>query len=161
MAKGAQAWETILTRLVILVVLIAQCLFLIGCKTTVPPGSRIAIPEGVREQKNAQTQDVSLNYSYDRTKSSLEIQGDLRFIRRLGDLQYFNLRLLILDSNGNVLDSVGLASAGDGGSGDVLTFHKSLQWPENATSIALAYQGMTRLHESGGGVALSQLIPPN
>ena len=159
MAKGPQALKTILTRLVILVVLIAQSHFLIGCKTTVPPGSRIAIPEGVREQKNAQTEDVSLNYSYDRTKSSLEIQGDLRFVRRLGDLQYFNLRLLILDSNGNVLHSVGLASAGDGSSGDVLTFHKSLQWPENATSIAFAYQGMTRLHESGGGVAISQLIP--
>ena len=159
MAKGTPALKTILTQLVILVILIAQSHFLIGCETTVPPGSRIAIPEGVRDQKNAQTQDVSLNYSCVRTQSSLEVQGDLRFLRRLGDLQYFNLRLLILDAKGNVLHSVGLASAGDGGSGDVLTFHKSLQWPENATSIAFAYQGMTRLHESGGGVALSQLIP--
>jgi hypothetical protein len=159
MAKGTQASKTILTRLVILVILIAQSPFLIGCKTMVPPGSRIAIPEGVREQRNAQTEDVSLNYSYDRTNSTLEIQGDLRFVRRLGDLQYFNLRLLILDAKGNVLHSVGLASAGDGGSGDGLSFHKSLQWPENATCVAFAYQGMTRLHESGGGVALSQLMP--
>jgi hypothetical protein len=158
MKKRPQTLQSLLTRLVIATVLMVPGHFLVGCKTTVPAGSRIAIAEGVREQKSAQTQDVSLNYSYFRTQNSLEIQGDLWFVRRIGDLQYFNLRLLILDTKGNVLQSSGLASAGGGG-GDVLTFHRTLQLPENAASVAFAYQGMTRLHESGGGVALSAWVP--
>jgi hypothetical protein len=157
MKKRLQKLQSLLARLAIAAVLIAPGHLLVGCKTTVPEGSRIAIAEGVREQKSAQTQDVSLSYSYFRTQNSLEIRGELWFVRRIGDLQYFNLRLLILDSKGNVLQSSGLASAG--GSGDVLTFHRILQLPENAASVAFAYQGMTRLHESGGGVALSAWVP--
>jgi hypothetical protein len=141
--------------------LILTSIILLGCQSlnvaptghTVPQNKWILLSQAGNQSGIWQTEDLILDYQYDRDHSQFYISGVIRFagpIRNQFEIvQYFHLDAIPVDSQGKVLDMIGLTSAGEMNllNDGPIEFNKTLTLPANTTAIAFSYRGRA----SGGG----------
>jgi hypothetical protein len=134
---------------------------LLGCQSlnftpighTVPQNKWIFLSQSGDQSGSWRSEDLILDYKYDRDHSQVYISGVIRFggpIRnQFQIIQYFHLDAIPVDAQGKVLDMIALTSAGeinmlyDG----PIDFSKMLTLPANTAAIAFSYRGRA----SGGG----------
>lgn len=141
--------------------LVLISVILLGCQSlsvapighTVPQSKWILLSQAGNQSGIWQTEDLILNYEYDRDHSQFYISGVIRFpgpIRNQFEIvQYFHLDAIPVDAQGRVLDMIGLMSASemnmlyDG----PIDFNKILALPPNTAAMAFSYRGRA----TGGG----------
>ena len=133
--------------------------FILGCQTislnpkgrTVPEAQRITMPESGELRGIYETEDLTLSYSMFKTPSQLYISGEIRFAERIAAsfsiMQYFNLSVLLLDSQGKALNLVPLTTVSRYGTQSAtppnysLSFNTQTRVPEVTRLIAFTYSG--------------------
>jgi hypothetical protein len=141
--------------------LVLISVILLGCQSlnvaptghTVPQSKWILLSQAGNQSGKWQSEDLILDYEYDRDHSQFYISGVIRFpgpIRGQFEIvQYFHLDAIPVDAQGRVLGMIGLTSAGeinmlyDG----PIDFNKTLTLPANTAAMAFSYRGRA----SGGG----------
>jgi hypothetical protein len=140
----------------ILAVLVTLCCLVTACQgnlltykgDTVLSAESIPLKVG-RHTGQWETRDVRVNYTYSRDADQLDVSGRLKFADQIAynfaNIMYFNLRLFLLNDQGTVLHSTGVAtSATFADAQDALSFNKSLQLPPGTVAIAFGYTGEAR-----------------
>jgi len=117
-------------------------------------------PEG-EQTAVYQTDDVSINYQYLRDGDGLKIAGTVNFgsgtQANFNYVDYFNLSLLLADSQGSIIAAKSLVSSNSVNLRSVnsrVLFNRDLNIPAEATFMAFAYTGQAGLGgggSSGGG----------
>jgi hypothetical protein len=94
--------------------------------------------------------DLTVEYKYSRNQGRMDLSGNVEFsyslIMGYSRLDDFRLGAVLLDENGNVIEEIGLTTDRD--AFDPIPFHRQINLPSNAVSIAFSYQGTAI--ESGG-----------
>jgi hypothetical protein len=141
--------------------LILVSFVLLGCQSvevgttgrTVPQNKWILLSEAGNQSGKWQTQDLILEYEYDRDHTHLYITGVIHFVTPIrnqwGLVEYFHLDLIPVDAQGAVLEMIPLTTTGEV---NLLTdgpvdFTKTLTLPGNTAAMAFSYTGKG----SGGG----------
>jgi hypothetical protein len=134
---------------------------LLGCQSAsfapmghmVPEDKRLLLSQSGDQSGTWRTEDLILDYKYDRYQDQLSISGTIRFAGRITNnyatVQYFHLDAIPVEAQGKVLDMISLTTAGDINTlyeGPV-DFYKILTLPPNTTAIAFSYRG--RAYGSG------------
>jgi hypothetical protein len=141
--------------------LVLVSVILLGCQGlnvapvghTVPQNKWISLSQAGNQSGIWQTEDLIMDYKYDRDHSQLYISGVIRFaspIRFQFELvQYFHLDAIPIDAQGKVLDMIALTTAGELNTlyDGPIDFSKVLTLPANTAAIAFSYRGRA----SGGG----------
>lgn len=151
--------------LILLVVLLLSLMS--GCTTTVlTPGYRgDKIQAGYRIPINSgehggvyRTNDLSVNYRYTQKGNDLKISGTVSFasgtLLNFRYIDYFNLSLLVADSEGAILANDGLVSTSWvnlTGSDNQVQFSDSVKLPANSVVMAFTYTGQASEGGLGGG----------
>jgi hypothetical protein len=134
---------------------------LLGCQSlnvapighTVPQNKWIFLSQSGDQSGIWQSEDLILDYKYDRDHSQLYISGVIRFASPVRNqfqiVQYFHLDAIPVDAQGKVLDMIALTSAGEINTlyDGPIDFNKILTLPANTAAIAFSYRGRA----SGGG----------
>jgi len=141
---------------------------LAGCGTTVLTpgytGSKIKagyqipiMPDGEKTGVY-QSDDLSVDYQYVRKGEDLKIAGTVKFGSgtqfNFNYVDFFNLSLLVGDSQGMILADDGLVSASWvnlTGPNNQVQFSKNMRIPPNAAVIAFTYTGQASEGGLGGG----------
>ena len=145
-----------------LVCLLAM-VFMAGCQTllfdlkgrTVQDGSWIALPAAGEYSGTWDNEDLNIAYKFHRNKSQLGISGSIRFTDRVTNsffiIQYFHIDTIPVDSQGKVLDMIGLISAANVNTlfDRSIDFNNILTLPPNTEAIAFSYQGRAYGTEHG------------
>jgi hypothetical protein len=141
--------------------LILISVILLGCQSTslapmgrtVPQNKWIFLSQSGDQSGTWRSEDLLLNYKYDRYENQLSISGIIRFAGRImnnyGIVQYFHLDAIPVDAQGKVLDMIGLTTAGDLNTvyDNPIDFDKILTLPPGTAAMAFSYRGRV----SGGG----------
>ncbi len=120
---------------------------------TVPEGKWVLLSQYEGQSGRWESNDLTLDYKYDRDQSQLGISGVIHFTGPIrGEYEivnYFHLDIIPVDVQGTVLDMIGLTSEAeinllyDG----PINFYKTLSLPANTAGMAFSYTGRA----SGGG----------
>jgi len=138
-----------------------------GCTTTIltphyagskiKPGYPISINQG-EHLGNYRSDDLAIDYKYTRNGDDLKIWGKIKFANatqlNFNYIDYFNLSLLIADSEAQVLTNHGLVSTSWvnlTGSADEVHFTQNVKLPADASFMAFTYTGQAS--EGGSGDA--------
>ena len=114
---------------------------------TVPEADWILLSQSGNQSGRWQSEDLVLDYKYDRDHSQLSIYGIVHFTERITGnfpaVQYFHLDAIPVDAGGRVLDMIGLTSAGDVNMlyDGPIDFNRILTLPPNTAAIAFSYRG--------------------
>ena len=155
-------------RIMTFLLLAAMVYPLAGCGTTmltpgytgskIKPGYQIAIIDGSAQTGLYQTDDLSVKYQYVRKGDDLKIAGTVQFGSgtqfNFNYVDYFNLSLLVGDSQGVIVANDGLVSASWvnlTGPNNEVQFTKDLKIPPDAAVLAFTYTGQASEGGSGGG----------
>jgi len=93
------------------------------------------------------SEDLILDYKYDRYQSQLNISGVIHFAGRIINsftiIQYFHLDAIPVNAQGKVLDMISLTTAGDLNAvyDGPVEFNKILTLPPDTAAIAFSYRG--------------------
>jgi hypothetical protein len=155
LAQALASWRSKLLSLISISVILLGCqsISLAPIGHTVPQNKWIFLSQSGDQSGKWQSEDLLLNYKYDRYQNQLSISGVIRFAGRImnnyGIVQYFHLDAIPVDAQGKVLDMIGLTTAGEINTvyGDPIDFDKILTLPPNTAAIAFSYRGRV----SGGG----------
>jgi hypothetical protein len=117
----------------------------------VPEAKRITIPESGQQTGDYKNEDLTLKYKMARGLGLLTISGEIRFTDRIAGnfpiIQYFHLEVMLVDAQGKILNTAGLASVAYYrtqyalGPDYPLAFNTSVTLPETTRSIAFNYTG--------------------
>ena len=115
-------------------------------------GYRISVVQGSEQNGHYQSRDVFVYYHYLRTGDAMQIGGNIRFAGHIQVnftiVQYFNLQLLLADSDGVIVATRNIAGATFRGTDVELRFSDSFNLPPGTRMMAFAYSG--RATEGGG-----------
>ena len=138
--------------LLILITMLASCQgkFMSGQGRVVAEEKRIALQsEGSASGSWQGKKDLTVNYTTTRSQDTLQIAGDIVFMReRLLDI--FRFSLVLIDGGGNVLDVAPVTSAGGRQKVQQVPFSREITLPPNTMSFAFTYDGTTRGVGQGG-----------
>jgi hypothetical protein len=154
-ALASWCWKLLTLVLINVILLGCQSVSLTPIGHTVPENRWILLSQSGDQSGTWQSEDLILDYKYDRYQDHLSISGIIRFAGRImnnyGIVQYFHLDAIPVDSQGKVLGMIGLTTAGDLNTmyDDRVDFYKILTLPPNTTAIAFSYRG--RAYGSGSG----------
>ena len=101
--------------------------------------------EGGSHQGSWETRHLTVNYDYLRNEDKLQISGEVLF-RREKTLAKFHCNLVLISSQGTVLQITRVASAPVRQEIRKLSFRRKLELPEGTRSMAFSYSGAV-----GGG----------
>jgi hypothetical protein len=114
--------------------------------------NRIELREGGPHKGSWKTGDLSVHYQYLKDQGKVELFGTVELAKRLSKsfttLEYLILRVHLLDSEGKVLVSKGIAASEYRHMVRKLSFNRSLELPPGTAAIAFSYTGRVR---DGGG----------
>lgn len=136
-------------------VLILIGVILSGCESVslmpvghmVPANKWIHLSQSGDQSGRWRTEDLFLDYKYDRYQSQLNISGVIVFAGRISGnysiVQYFHLDAIPVDAQGKVLNMISLATAGDINTlyDGPVNFSKVLTLPPETAAIAFSYRG--------------------
>lgn len=109
------------------------------------PDRRIALEEDGSFGGAWQTRDVSLNYRCEAKSGGMEFSTDGRIARYIEEsylvIEYFNLTLFFLDSEGIVSGSERFTLAEFRSPVWEFSFRRNIEPPENTSAIAFGYSG--------------------
>jgi hypothetical protein len=146
----------------ILLVTLASChgKFMTDQGRVVAKEKRIGLQQEGSESGSWQGRtDLTVNYTTTRTGNVLQIAGDIVFNwQEL--LDTFRISLVLIDSNGSVLDVVPITSAGGNREAEQVSFSRELTLPPEAHSFAFAYNGVSRGIGTGQGSPTSFSLAP-
>jgi hypothetical protein len=112
---------------------------------------RIPLPPGNQISSSWESRDLRIDYRLTRTGDNLKISGKVQFAGQLKynytRLDYFNLALICVGQNGNVLDTRDLAAKTDNGI-ESASFDADVRLPPDTSHFAFSYQGVARTSES-------------
>jgi hypothetical protein len=151
-----------------MVLFLAATLFLFGCGTTVltpgytggmiRPGYQIPLVSEGEQTGAYQSDDLSIDYRYVRRGDELSMMGTVRFSSgtqlNFNYVDYFNLSLLLGDSQGTILTNQALVSTSWvnlTGPYNQVKFNKTMRIPPNAAVMAFTYTGQASEGGFGGG----------
>lgn len=159
LAEALVSWCRKLPNLILISIILSGCQSLgsqpIG--RTVPENKWILLSQSGDQSGTWRNEDLILDYKYDRYQSQMSISGIIRFAGRITNnysvIQYFHLDAIAVDTQGKVLQMIGLTTVGDlnslyDGPSD---FNKILTLPPNTAAIAFSYQGRAMGNGSGFG----------
>ncbi|KPJ78573.1 MAG: hypothetical protein AMJ54_02835 [Deltaproteobacteria bacterium SG8_13] len=138
--------------ILILLALLSSCQgkLLTAKGKTVAEQKRIALqPEGTASGSWQGKGDLTVNYTTTRTRDTLQIAGDIVF-QRHKLLDTFRFSLVLIDTDGSVLDVVPITSAGGRRKIEQVSFSRELPLPPDTRSFAFTYDGTTRGIGEGG-----------
>ena len=96
--------------------------------------------------------ELTVDYSYSRNQGQIDLSGNIRFADSMvlgySSLLYFRLGVVFVDESGRVVQEIGLATSRD--SFDPIPFHRSINLPSNAVSMAFNYDGKAAEASDGG-----------
>ncbi len=139
-----------------------------GCATTlltpdyngknIKPGFQIPIDSSGTQSALYQSDDLSISYTYKRNGDNFKITGAVNFssgtVLNFNYVDYFNLGLLIGDSDGKILSDNPIVSASWVNltvSNRQVQFSRSFNISPNAAVMAFTYTGQASEGGSGGG----------
>jgi hypothetical protein len=141
--------------------LILISVILLGCQSVsfkpighmVPENKWLVLSQSGDQSGAWKSEDLILDYKYDRYQSQLSISGIIHFAGRITNnysiVQYFHLDAIPVDAQGKVLDMISLTTAGDMNTlfDGPVDFNKILTLPPETAAIAFSYRG--RAYGSG------------
>lgn len=110
----------------------------------------IPLQDGKTQSNTWDGMYVTIKYKYARDGGRLVLQGGVRYADKMVynyiRVQYFHLDVLLLDPEGKVIETQGLASSSDDslvpmGLEPVVDFDKEIMLPPNAVAMAFSYKG--------------------
>jgi hypothetical protein len=124
----------------------------------VPPEKRVELAEG-RHSASWHTDDLNVNYEYVRSGDRMAIAGAVLFdssmISTFQSSREFHLDLVLIDSEGNLLESNGLVSIGSRRYlSTPIMFQDTFSLPKETAAIAFSYAGEAC---SGGDLTCTRL----
>lgn len=121
----------------------------------VKPENRIPLKEGGPHKSEWKTEDLTLNYQYQRQGETLEIYGTVTFANHLvynfRDFSDFFLIVYFTDMAGGINGEQSLTSAGMGQPIEKMTFNKRIPLPPGAESMVFGYRGKAVDQSSSDG----------
>jgi hypothetical protein len=153
--------EALATRYWKIPSLILISAILLGCQSLsfkpighmVPEKKSLFLSQSGDQSGAWKSEDLILDYKYDRYQNQLSISGIIHFASRITNnysiIQYFHLDAIPVDAQGKVLDMISLTTAGDLNAlyDGPVDFYKILTLPPNTAAIAFSYRG--RAYGSG------------
>jgi hypothetical protein len=116
----------------------------------VPEQNRIVLAQEGSESGNWQGKnDLTVNYTTTRNQDVMQIAGDIQFNRHK-QLDTFRFSIVLIDSDGNVLEVAPVASAGGRRKVEQVSFNREVTLPPGTRSFAFTYDGTTRGIGQGG-----------
>ena len=151
------------TTMLYSIIILTSTLLLTSCAlnykgSTVSLGSRIILNNNEQDQnKTWQSDDISMNYSYHLKSNQLTLSGTAKFtnhiIYNFDILDEFQLSVLLLDSNGKILEMKGLYSASNQQKPDGFSFNRTITMSENTKEIAFTYTGSVQEEGNQGNIS--------
>jgi hypothetical protein len=112
---------------------------------SVPPEDIIPLSAGGPHGGRWQSLDLVLDFEYTKNSNALYLSGDFRFLKRIKNnfeiLDRMFVRIHILDSQGNVLDTLGVISISTTESDQLFYFENEYELPAGASQMAFGYIG--------------------
>lgn len=154
--RAGSIYEKLLLLLVIFLLNGCQANLLTSGRGTVPEADQITLVDNKEHVGTWQTRDLTIRYRYFRNQNQLEISGDIQFgdYLRQGfrNIVYFNSKLLLVNDQGKVLETRGLATTNYYADSEYLVpFKVTLNLPAGTTAMAFTYTGKARSIDSGDG----------
>ena len=112
---------------------------------SVPPEDVISMSAGGPHEGRWQTRDLIIAYQYTKNDDLLQLSGDFQFQKRIKSnfdvLDQIIMRIHILDSQNNVLDTLGVIVISATGSDQLFYFENQYTLPAGASRMAFGYFG--------------------
>lgn len=118
---------------------------LTGWGKTLNPANRIVLNAQGQQSGQFNAPDLTVNYTYVRTGSTMQLNGNLQFDMGMQGncdvVQTFQLGPAMAESQGNVLGEQGVTTASDNDVDDTTNFTTSVLVPAQTASMAFTYTG--------------------